>query len=84
MKSNKDFTICQKHNFCIDNLKEVLKIINKHNLYEIDYEIISLIKETIQEIRLTKKDGQRMENRLKKYARSIELLGYERTRKEEI
>lgn len=72
----KDFTICSYHSFCIENLKILKKILNKQN---IDNTIaINIICDTINDIQKAKKLGQRMENRLKKYRKSIELLGYER------
>ena len=74
--SKPDFTICTYHNFTIGNLKQLKNRLNK--VEPQDVVAISIIDDIIKDIRVAKKMGQRMENRLKKYRKSIELLGYER------
>ena len=64
-------TICNNHNQIIHNLKEMKKL-TKNN------ELRNLINETLEFVRVCKKQGQRMENRLYKYRKSIEELGFKR------
>lgn len=71
-----DLTLCTYHNFTIGNLKQLKNRIKK--VEPQDVVAISIIDDIIKDIRVAKKMGQRMENRLKKYRKSIELLGYER------
>lgn len=71
-----DLTICTYHNFTIGNLKQLKNRLSKQNPQ--DTIAINIICDIIKDIRQAKKLGQRMENRLKKYRKAIELLGYER------
>ena len=71
-----DLTICTYHNFSIGNLKQLKNRIKKQNPQ--DTIAINIICDIIKDVQYAKKLGQRMENRLKKYRRSCELLGCER------
>lgn len=71
-----DLTICTYHNFSIGNLKQLKSRIKKQNPE--DTIAINIICDIIKDIQHAKKLGQRMENRLKKYRKSVELLGFER------
>ena len=74
--SNPDFTICTYHNFTIGNLKQLKNRLNK--VEPKDTIAIQIICDIIEDIKVAKKLGQRMENRLKKYRRCVESLGYRR------
>ena len=71
-----NFTICQNHNFIKDYLKR-LKLILKRDKYLNEY-AFGLINEGLATCKTAKKQGQAMENRLKKYRQSIEQLGFKR------
>jgi hypothetical protein len=60
-------TLCNNHNQIIWNLTQFKKTGD-----------INLINESIDISRYCKKQGQRMENRMKQYRRSIEKLGFTR------
>lgn len=69
-------TLCNNHNLVKHNLQQLKKIIlsNKEN---IDREATRmLINETLDVVRYCKTQGQRMENRMGKYRRAIEDLGF--------
>lgn len=69
-------TLCNNHNLVKHNLQQLKKIIlsNKEN---IDREATRmLINETLDIVRYCKTQGQRMENRMSKYRRAIEDLGF--------
>lgn len=71
-----DLTICTYHNFSIGNLKQFKNRIKKQNPQ--DAIAINIICDIIKDIQHAKKLGQRMENRLKKYRRACESLGFSR------
>ena len=64
-------TICNNHNQIIYNLQQMKK-------YSKDEELRKLINESLEIVRFCKKQGQRMENRLKQYKEAIENLGFKR------
>ena len=71
-----DLTLCTYHNFSIGNLKQLKNRLKKQNPQ--DTIAINIICDIIKDIQHAKKLGQRMENRLKKYRKAVELLGFER------
>lgn len=77
MEDRKKFytTLCNNHNQIIHNLQEIKKLTKDERVRE-------LISETLDFSRYCKKQGQCMENRLKKYKYAIEELGFQRVRKE--
>ncbi len=75
-----NFTICQNHNFIKDYLKR-LKLILKRDKYLNEY-AYGLINEGLATCRTAKKQGERMENRLKKYYKAINNLGWTRVNKQ--
>ena len=62
-------TICRNHNTVVDKLKRIRK--NKTFTNEEINEILEIIY-------FAKKQGQKMENRLRKYKYAIEGLGFKR------
>ena len=68
-------TLCNNHNQIIHNLQERKKL-NK------DAKIREILNDTLDFSRYCKKQGQRMENRLKSYKNAITELGFQRVRKE--
>jgi hypothetical protein len=60
-------TLCNNHNQIIWNLKQFKKTGD-----------INLINDSIEISKYCKKQGQRMENRMKQYRNSIEKLGFTR------
>lgn len=71
-----DTTICYKHNTIKYLCTEIIKKFKKGNAVIED--IIPKIQEILLNATEAKKQGQRMENRLKKYRNSIEKLGFTR------
>lgn len=69
-------TLCNNHNQIIHNLTEIKKLTK-------DEHIKAIAKETIEYSRYCKKQGQRMENRLKLWNDLVtNKMGYKRVRKE--
>ena len=68
-------TLCNNHNQIIHNLQEIKKLTK-------DKKIREIINDTLDFSRYCKKQGQRMENRLKSYKNAITELGFQRVRKE--
>ena len=68
-------TLCNNHNQIIHNLQEIKKLTKDEKIREI-------INDTLDFSRYCKKQGQRMENRLKSYKNAITELGFQRVRKE--
>lgn len=69
-------TLCNNHNQIIHNLTEIKKLTK-------DEHIKAIAKETIEYSRYCKRQGQRMENRLKLWNDLItNKMGYKRVRKE--
>lgn len=69
-------TLCNNHNQIIHNLTEIKKLTK-------DEHIKAIAKETIEYSRYCKKQGQRMEKRLKLWNDLItNKMGYKRVRKE--
>lgn len=69
-------TLCNNHNQIIHNLTEIKKLTK-------DEHIKAIAKETIEYSRYCKKQGQRMENRLKLWNDLVTTkMGYKRVRKE--
>lgn len=64
-------TLCNNHNQIIHNLQTLKKSIK-------DPELREIINDTLDFSRHCKKQGQRMENRMKKYRQSIESCGFQR------
>ena len=71
-------TLCNNHNQIIFNLKKIKEFIKNK---EEENNIYNLINETRTYCMICKKQGQRMENRLRKYVSSIEKLDFKRVRK---
>ena len=75
-KKNKFYaTLCNNHNQIIHNLQEIKKLTK-------DAKIREILNDTLDFSRYCKKQGQRMENRLKSYKNAITELGFQRVRKE--
>ena len=75
-KKNKFYaTLCNNHNQIIHNLQEIKKLTKDEKIREI-------LNDTLDFSRYCKKQGQRMENRLKSYKNAITELGFQRVRKE--
>ena len=74
--SNVEFydTLCNNHNTIIHKLQQMKRLTK-------DEAIRKEINELLEYSRFCKKQGQRMENRLRKYKESIEELGFVRERK---
>ena len=73
------FTLCQNNNFVQGELKDLKKNINKANIFLLDKNnMINTINKCLADLKIMKKQGQSLENRLKKYRKAVELLGYER------
>lgn len=71
-------TLCNNHNQIIFNLKKIKEgIKNKED----EDTVCDLINETRTYCMICKKQGQRMENRLRKYVSCIEKLNFKRVRK---
>lgn len=68
-------TLCNNHNQIIHNLQEIKKLTKDEKIREI-------LNDTLDFSRYCKKQGQRMENRLKSYKTAITELGFQRVRKE--
>ena len=68
-------TLCNNHNQIIHNLQEIKKLTK-------DAKIREILNDTLDFSRYCKKQGQRMENRLKSYKNAITELGFQRVRKE--
>lgn len=68
-------TLCNNHNQIIHNLQEIKKLTK-------DKQIREILNNTLEFSRYCKKQGQRMENRLKSYKNAIIELGFQRVRKE--
>lgn len=62
-------TICNNHNTVIHNLQQMKKLTKSPELRK-------LINETLEYVRYCKKQGQRMENRMREYKEAIEDLGF--------
>jgi len=75
-----DFTLCQNNNFVQGNLKDLKKTLKKLGI--VDESVYNLINVSLADLRIMKKQGQSFENRCRLYRRSIEKLGFERTKKE--
>ena len=68
-------TICNNHNQVLFNLRQIKKLVKSP-------EAIQIINETMEIVRYCKKQGQRMENRLRKWNDFItNVMGYERVRR---
>lgn len=68
-------TLCNNHNQIIFNLKQVKNALKESN---IDENTLKLLENSIKTCKYCKKQGQNMENRLRKYRNSIEKLGFKR------
>ena len=69
-----DFSICYHHD-------QALKLLNKlRNVNDSD-KLVDMINEVVDNIKVAKRSGKRMESRLRKYRESIESLGFKRTKK---
>lgn len=67
-------TLCNNHNQIMHNLKQIKKLIKNE-------EVRKILNETLEISRYCKKQGQRMENRMRDYYDSILKLGFQRVRK---
>ena len=63
-------TLCNNHNVIIDRMKKLKKTGNA--------EVKAIAQECLDFARYCKKQGQHMENRLKKYRNAVESLGFTR------
>lgn len=68
-------TLCNNHNQIIFNLKQVKKVLKELN---IDKNTLELVQISIETCKYCKKQGQRMEARLKRYRSAIESLNFVR------
>lgn len=73
-------TLCNNHNSVIFDIDLCIKTL-KHKDFDPNY-VINTLKIAKNKVKYCKKQGQRMENRLYKYRKSIEELGFERTKHE--
>lgn len=64
-------TICSRHEDIVYFAENILKL-------NPTKEIKSFIKRIIKEVKLAKKSGERMENRLQDYKLGIEMMGFKR------
>lgn len=74
-------SLCSSHDtikYWANDIKKKLKKSLKGEDYSLIEEVIPTLNVIIQEARIAKKKGQVMENRLLKYRRSIESLGFKR------
>lgn len=81
MTNIKDFTLCQNNNFVSGNLRDLKKYLKKNGclLLPDEKHMCKIINACLEDLRIMKKQGQRMENRMKLTRRAIEKLGYIRT-----
>lgn len=74
-------SLCSSHDtikYWANDIKKKLKKSIKEKDYSSVEEVIPVLNTIIQETRIAKKKGQVMENRLLKYRRSVESLGFKR------
>ena len=74
-------SLCSSHDtikFWANETKKKLKKYEKNNSSITIKDVIPYLDNIIKESRIAKKKGQVMENRLLKYRRSIEALGFKR------
>lgn len=67
-------TLCNNHNQIMFNLKEIKKLVKGNK------EAIEGLNVCLEYVRYCKKQGQHMENRMRKYRSAIEELGFSRTK----
>lgn len=70
-------TLCNNNLEVQSNLKELKKLLKSARF---NPEIIELINNSLQILRTMKKQGQKIENRCRKYRNSIEALGFHRNK----
>ena len=81
MFTEKKESLCNSHDtiqYWARDIKKKLKKAQKENDYSSIPELLPVVDQIIQESRVAKKKGQRMENRLKKYYDSIISCGFRR------
>ena len=74
-------SLCSSHDtikYWAQDVKKKLKRAIKTNDYSNTGDLIPILDDLIVETRLAKKKGQKLENRLVKYRRSVESLGFKR------
>lgn len=74
-------SLCSSHDtikYWAQDVKKKLKKAIKLQDYSNMEELVPTLNTIIEETRLAKKKGQKLENRLVKYRRSIESLGFKR------
>lgn len=74
-------SLCSSHDtikYWANDIKKKLKKAIKTNDYSNTRDLIPILDDLIVETRLAKKKGQKLENRLVKYRRSVESLGFKR------
>lgn len=74
-------SLCSSHDtikYWANDIKKKLKKAIKTNDYSNTRDLIPILDDLIMETRLAKKKGQKLENRLVKYRRSVESLGFKR------
>ena len=77
-------SLCNSHNtirYWANDAKKKLKKAIKNDDYSEVAEIINILNDIIDESRIAKKKGSRLEARLKRYRFSIEKLGFKRVNK---
>lgn len=72
----KNTPICHVHNIIVDKAFEILRDLPNNEM-----KLISLCEDIIKLATHAEKQGQSMEDRLRKYKEGIEALGFIRTRK---
>ena len=80
MTNIKDFTLCQNNNFVSGNLRDLKRYLEKNGrlLLQDEKYMCDIINTCLEDLRIMKKQGQRMESRMKKYRASIEKLGFQK------
>ena len=74
-------SLCSSHDtikYWANDIKKKLKKAIKTNDYSSVEELVPTLNIIIEETRIAKKKGQKLENRLIKYRRSVESLGFKR------
>ena len=74
-------SLCSSHDtikYWANDIKKKLKKAVKTEDYSNIKDLIPVLNDLLTETRLAKKKGQKLENRLVKYRRSVESLGFKR------
>ena len=85
MFTNAKMSLCNSHDtisYWVRDVKKNLKRAIKEKNYDKLEDLIPTLNTILEETRVAKKKGQRMENRLKRYHDSILNLGFKRVGRE--